>query len=257
MAGSKPRYNLEGQSFGGLKVLRRAGKTGKHYKWLCLCECGAEKEILQTSLLSGHTKGCGICTGLDHRHKKHELAGKRYGKLTVVDRATTEPGKHARWNCVCDCGHKWSVTQTHIVSRKASSCVACSKARGATHSRWSGVGEINGAMISRIRNNARARNLPFEITDAGMWELFLAQDRRCAMSGLELSFYSKRVGTAHTVTPTASLDRIDSKIGYVDGNVQWVHKDVNMMKQSYTTHRFLELCKLIHQHNKDNEHESR
>lgn len=245
----KPRYNLEGLSFGGLKVLSRAGKTGTHYKWLCLCECGEEKEILQFSLVSGRTKGCGICTGLDHRYKKHELAGKRYGRWTVVDRATTEPGKHARWNCVCDCGHKCPVMQTHLVAGRTSSCTVCSKARGTAHARWTGVGELDGSMIKRIQLAARTRKLPFEITGDYMWDLFLEQNRRCALSGIELSFYAKRVGTAHTIKPTASLDRIDSKEGYVEGNVQWVHKDVNMMKQSYTTQRFLELCTLIHQHN--------
>lgn len=41
---------------------------------------------------------------------------------------------------------------------------------------------------------------------------------------------------------TFSLDRIDSKIGYIEGNVQWVHKMVNMCKQHYTQEEFLEMC---------------
>lgn len=44
---------------------------------------------------------------------------------------------------------------------------------------------------------------------------------------------------------TASLDRIDSSRGYVEGNVQWVHKDVNFMKQALSQERFVELCTLV------------
>lgn len=45
-----------------------------------------------------------------------------------------------------------------------------------------------------------------------------------------------------------SLDRIDSNKGYVEGNVQWVHKDVNMMKQSYSNERFIGICCMIALH---------
>lgn len=44
---------------------------------------------------------------------------------------------------------------------------------------------------------------------------------------------------------TASLDRIDSSKGYIPGNVQWVHKDVNKMKLALSEKRLLELCTLI------------
>ena len=44
---------------------------------------------------------------------------------------------------------------------------------------------------------------------------------------------------------TASLDRIDPTKGYIEGNIQWVHKDVNRMKMDFTETRFLELVNLI------------
>jgi hypothetical protein len=47
---------------------------------------------------------------------------------------------------------------------------------------------------------------------------------------------------------TASLDRIDSSLGYVRGNVQWLHKDVNWMKNTLDQDRFIELCKAIVNH---------
>jgi hypothetical protein len=41
---------------------------------------------------------------------------------------------------------------------------------------------------------------------------------------------------------TASLDRIDSSRGYIEGNVQWVHKMANMCKQHYSQKRFIDMC---------------
>lgn len=44
---------------------------------------------------------------------------------------------------------------------------------------------------------------------------------------------------------TASLDRIDSRHGYIPGNIQWLHKDINVMKWDHTTGRFIELCGMV------------
>ena len=47
------------------------------------------------------------------------------------------------------------------------------------------------------------------------------------------------------VNNNASLDRIDSSKGYVEGNLQWVLSEVNMMKQQYSQDRFIEICKAV------------
>jgi hypothetical protein len=41
---------------------------------------------------------------------------------------------------------------------------------------------------------------------------------------------------------TASLDRIDSSKGYIEGNLQWVHKDVNIMKMDLSQVEFIDYC---------------
>jgi hypothetical protein len=74
------------------------------------------------------------------------------------------------------------------------------------------------------------------------WKRFLQQDRKCALTGLPLTInYSRLTGDPHT----ASLDRIDSSKGYVRGNIQWIHKDVNMMKRIYDQGYFIEMCRLV------------
>jgi len=47
---------------------------------------------------------------------------------------------------------------------------------------------------------------------------------------------------------TASLDRIDSNHGYINKNVQWIHKSINKMKMDMKEARFIELCTAIINH---------
>src|SRR5882724_8540250 len=48
--------------------------------------------------------------------------------------------------------------------------------------------------------------------------------------------------------PTASLDRRENHRGYVKGNVQWVHKVVNIMKSNHDEAYFVAMCKQIADH---------
>ncbi len=45
-----------------------------------------------------------------------------------------------------------------------------------------------------------------------------------------------------------SLDRKDSKVGYIDGNVQFVCVIVNLMKNTMTLEELKNWCKLIVEH---------
>lgn len=83
-------------------------------------------------------------------------------------------------------------------------------------------------------NGAKTRNIPVEVDFDYVASLFTDT---CRLSGLPID---KRSG---------SIDRIDSSKGYIEGNIQWVHKDVNKMKNNLPQDRFVELCKLIGEHN--------
>jgi archaellum component FlaC len=74
----------------------------------------------------------------------------------------------------------------------------------------------------------------------------LKQNKLCALSGLPIKFARANKRTSET---SASLDRIDSTKNYVEGNVQWVHKEVNIMKNVYNQEHFIEMCKLIANNN--------
>ena len=72
------------------------------------------------------------------------------------------------------------------------------------------------------------------------WELFLLQNNECAITGMKLELPKNRKERG-----TASLDRIDSSKGYVEGNVQRTHKHINMMKSNHEYAYFLQLCEAV------------
>ena len=112
---------------------------------------------------------------------------------------------------------------------------------------FQGYKEISANYFKSYKANAKSRGLEFSVTKEDIWNQWIKQDKKCALSGISLKIernYQKVKGT------TASLDRIDSSKGYTVDNIQWVHKDLNRMKWNLSTDYFIELCKLVANHNK-------
>ena len=150
-----------------------------------------------------------------------------------------------RYECRCTCGEQCVITRGNLLSAHARSCGCLKRRKGSANPGWKGHGDISGYHWARIRNHGRSRQLPFTITLREAWELFQQQRQRCALTGwtLQLGLSSKTKSTC-----TASLDRIDSERGYVRGNIQWVHKDVNQIKWDLPSQRFIEVCTAVATH---------
>lgn len=174
--------------------------------------------------------------------KKHDLSEQKFFKLTVLHPVSNTRSGMTRWACKCDCGNFTDAATKHLLSGKWKSC-GCLKKEicGPLHKQWTGVGEISGDAWNTIVNHSlRRTKVSITIDKDFVWNLFLKQDRKCALSGVPLNF-----GTRTGKNRTASLDRIDSSKGYDPGNVQWVHKDINRMKNIYTQEYFIEMCKKV------------
>ena len=118
------------------------------------------------------------------------------------------------------------------------------------HVQLAGCGLVCGTLTTYLRRKARERNLEWDLTEEYLWELFCNQNAKCAISGVDIILTTKRNkhNNLDRTLLTASLDRIDSTKGYVVGNVQWLHKTVNIMKQSLSDSDFISWCILIVNH---------
>jgi len=181
--------------------------------------------------------------------KKYNLKNRRFGNLKVLYLASRKCWKqgYRGWVCKCDCGNIITTGSSNLLSKNTKSCGCQQHPRKSKNPCWRGYKEISAHHFYSIKYSAKNRNLPFRMTIEQCWKLFIQQKERCALTGLKLNFqscYEKRDGTA-------SLDRIDSSKGYIEDNVQWIHKDVNYMKQDFTEEKLREYCKLITNYKKN------
>lgn len=182
--------------------------------------------------------------------KRIELTDKKFGKLTVLsfDKSKSKAGQ-TFWKCLCDCGNYVERNSYALRQGLASHC-GCSIKYGEDNLLYKGVGDIsaswfNNKVIRAAKGYYGSRKIKkVDITIEYIWDLFLKQNRKCIYSGLVLTFPNKRTNLENC-NATASLDRIDSNKGYIKGNVQWVHKKVNIMKNVMDDKEFLKLCGLI------------
>jgi len=105
-----------GMRFGKLTVISEAEPNRAGGKqWHCKCDCG-NGLIADDKALRNHRLGSCGCTG------RTDLVGQRFGKYTVIGRATKSPTGAPRWLCKCDCGNErivqteWLTTTKYIPS---------------------------------------------------------------------------------------------------------------------------------------------
>jgi len=173
--------------------------------------------------------------------KFKDLSGKKFGKWTVLRRTESSRSGHTRFECICECGNVKNVLSTHLIRGNSNHC-GCYVLRGPEHPQWKGHGEISADFWDSIKRGADGRKgrrtaVSFDITIQQAWDLFEAQSRRCALTGLALV-----MGQRHNHLRTASLDRIDNSKGYTIDNVQWLHKDINRMKGTFDEKYFIDMC---------------
>lgn len=119
----RPTRNLYNMRFGKLTVIDFAGyKKGKYHSsayWLCHCDCGNEKEIAASQLLSGTTNSCG-CLHKENK-EKDDIIGKKYNRLTAIKRVHDQRNG-VRYLFKCDCGKEKVILKHAVVNGITKSC---------------------------------------------------------------------------------------------------------------------------------------
>lgn len=169
-----------------------------------------------------------------------DLTGIRFGKLMPLYLLSETKHNNRYWICKCDCGITKEIRASHLLKGYSKSCGCSHHLKNKNNSNWKGYEDIPLDFFSNVKRGAESRNIEFNITIEYLWELLLRQNKKCALSGIDLSFSETRKNKDKS--KTVSVDRIDSSKGYEHGNVQWVHKQINIMKNSLSDKEFIEFC---------------
>ncbi len=143
-----------------------------------------------------------------------DFIGKRFGNWTVLAFAgVAKAGRDRLWLCKCDCGKTSKVKTYYLTKGYSTKCVYCAK-----HTKRYYSEELPEVTWKRVRRSAAKRNIPLKVTRQEAYSLFLQQNKKCKLTGLDLR------------------------------NVQWIHKDVNRIKNIFDEPYFLSLCRKIVEH---------
>lgn len=179
--------------------------------------------------------------------------GTKIGSVTCISSSFKNPTSKKKYPALyirvrCDCGEEFDMTKHQFNDNKRSKkkCKKCGR-KDSANKHKNGYGQVSGSYISSVRAGASRRGIGFSIDAEYAWDVFNAQGGECALTGIKLimTYDGKR-----NATNTASIDRIDSSKGYIEGNIQWVHKDINAMKLGMSDTDFISYCKLVIEYNK-------
>jgi len=164
-----------------------------------------------------------------------EYEGKSVGDWLVLGYAYF---KHEHyWKVRCVCGYESERRASQLHNGRTHSCRTCS-ARKREHEKspyWRGLEGVSQQYLNRL--SFRKKEVTITLLD--LVEQWKKQEGRCAYTKEQLTLVRKDTRWKQS---TASIDRIDSSIGYHLGNIQWVHKRINSMKNDMSEKEFLSWC---------------
>ena len=113
------RFDLTGRTFGRLTALKCVEGKRSRGIWECRCECGSMKRVSYHGLVFEGTKSCGCSRSIA---QSKDLTGKKFGRLTAIERTGEKKGTNVVWLCRCDCGRDIKVVSSSLLSGNTQSC---------------------------------------------------------------------------------------------------------------------------------------
>lgn len=159
---------------------------------------------------------CEICSTTFEREKREQKRNQKLGRKTYCSRS---------------CSGKGNIKNIPEESR------------GNTDNLRKGSQRDEFSQFRYHLRKTKSRDKDFNLTLEYLKEIWDKQKGICPYTGIKLKDWSHK--TDSNSFYTASLDRIDSYKGYIKGNIQFVSRNVNYMKNSLSHEKTIDLCKII------------
>jgi hypothetical protein len=181
------------------------------------------------------------------------IIGKRFGKLVVKssfsETRTVGQKEQRRYycHCQCDCGKEKTIRLDALQKERTSSC-GCIR-RGNKIDEFSPFRKRLSYCIRKTKINGNKRLLACNLTLDDLKNQWEKQNGICPYTGIQMTLEeSSSLRNRKDMVPTqASLDRIDSDIGYIKGNVEFVCVAINYAKNGFSKIQVMEFIKNIKQ----------
>lgn len=227
-----------GDKFGDWTVINTDIPSRNKSRYIqCQCKCGAINEINASALRNGKSSSCKSCSARK-RTAKLEI-GSKYKHWTVIS-GPEYINSTAYYKVRCDCGTEaYKLPIELLYKNRDFQCEKCAQRERALQTTLTNgrVGDLTLTEHTRLRRSAEKRGYVFEVSIEYLWNLFQEQKQICAITGDYIPSIDE-----------ASLDRVDSSKGYIEGNVQWVTYQANVSKHTMTMEQLYEFCRKVLNH---------
>lgn len=227
-----------GEKFGDWTVIDTNVPSKHKSRYVkCQCKCGYISNINCSALRRGKTTCCKSCS-----KRKTTIVlniGDKHKHWTVIDGPVYKKNT-AYYKVKCDCGKEFYKIPIKIISTTdCFQCLDCShKENGYKATIENGrIKDFTKSLYGKFKRSAESRNIQFLVTIEYLSNLFDQQNCCCAITGDKINKIAD-----------ASLDRIDSSKGYVEGNVQWVTIQANLSKHVMTMEELYDFCRKVLNH---------
>ena len=236
----RPALKVEkNEVFGMFRVINNMPiiKGGHSFVEVECMHCGNRIIKCVSDLKARRSTACKQCLG--KRKQIPIKIGGQYGKWTVISGGLYGIRKNSVvYKCQCSCGNTSTLSSYELRSGKSTQCKQCGHKQAMQHNAMQrNAGNLTVSKYSRLKRIAETRKHVFLVEMQYLWHLYLSQNKQCAITGDYIEDINK-----------ASLDRIDSSIRYVVGNVQWVTKQANLSKHVMTLKELYDFCKKVLDH---------
>lgn len=243
--------DITGQKFNKFTVIKFShteirSKAGSIAWWECECECGTRQVVQGTRLRLGRIKSCGCSR---NANMIEDLAGRRFGRLTVTRFDRTEGGV-AWWESICDCGNLKICRAGHLKRGNTSSCgclrLESNQAHGRQYGGYNRLADEEKAIRQIKRSylaSARSKSNEFRLSDDQFRTLIKENCHYCGQVPSGVISNEGREDYLYN-----GIDRKDNDIGYVDGNVVPCCRYCNYLKSARHYKEFLDIVEKIYKH---------
>lgn len=144
--------------------------------------------------------------------------------------------------CECICGTIKSIDLGNLIYNRSKSCGCFKNEQVAKLNFLEWYDNIPMSYFNSLKRGAVQREIEFTITPEDVNLQWIKQNKKCALTGIELVFAN--LNKKYKLI-TASVDRINSDMGYLPDNIQIVHKDINKLKNTFSQDSFINWCRLV------------
>lgn len=177
-----------------------------------------------------------------------DISGMKFGSLKAICIDGTKD-KHGAYLylCECDCGNSTRARKSQLESGSKQSC-GC-KTRELIGNKMRKHAPEESAFLRHIasyKRGANKRGVEFSLTDGEFKSIVSLNCFYCGSApSIAESYINRSNGFAYTIN---GIDRLNSNIGYVNGNVVPCCQRCNFSKGKLNSASFIEMCEMVTHH---------